>query len=309
MALLSLTLLAVPSVALGAQGGEFSLRPVRPPGTPPRERAYVVRTVRPGEVFDDRLEALNLTNRPLDLSVEPVDATITADGSFAPGATRSAEGGWVSVTPDRVRVPPRGRAPVGVRVQVPPDAEPGDHIAAVVVQHADPPRGEGNVTVVQRVGVRFYLTITNPDGSAGRRSFELRSLRWTGKPKARTFEAEIANTGNLLVEPTGSMTVSRGDLRTSADLPVLGTVPPGVSRNLRISLPGTLDEGTYQARVDLRLVQGGPAQERSITFVVGPGDTSYWWVAAVVAGLLLVAVAGAAARITLQGGAGRRGPS
>lgn len=304
--LLCLGLLAVSAPAQGAQGGEFSLRPVRPANTPPRERAYVVRTVRPGEAFNDRLEALNLTSRPLDLSVQAVDAAITPDGSFAPGATRSAEGGWLSVTPDRVRVPPRGRAPVAVRVQVPRDAEPGDHIAAVVVQRADPPRGEGNVTVVQRVGVRFYLTVTNPDGSPGRRSFELRSLRWTGEPRARTFEAEIANTGNLLVEPLGSITISRGGLQTSSDLPVLGTVPPGVSRNLKISLPGTLEEGTYEARLSLRLVQGGPPQETTITFAAGPGEASYWWVAAVVAGLLLVAVAVAAVRVRLQGQAGRR---
>ncbi len=309
IAVVCLALLAVPTPAHGAQGGEFSLRPVRPPGAPPRERAYVVRTVRPGQVFDDKLEALNLTNRPAELAVEAVDAGITADGSFAPGSTRSAEGAWLTVTPDRVRVPPRGRAPVAVRVQVPADAEPGDHIAAVVVQRADPPRGEGNVTLVQRVGVRFYLTVTNPDGSAGSRGFELRSLRWTGEPRGRTFEAEIANTGTLLVEPLGSMTIARGDLRTSADVPVLGTVPPGVSRNLRISMPGTLEEGTYEARLNLRLVQGGPAQERAITFVVGPSDGSYWWVAAVVAGLLLLAVAGAALRLSLHRRAIRPAPS
>lgn len=300
IALVCLGQLGVSTLAHGAQGGEFSLRPVRPPNSPPRERAYVVRTVRAGEVFDDTLEALNLTNRAVELAVAAVDAAITPDGSFAPGSTRSAEGAWLSVTPERVRVPPRGRAPVAVRVQVPPDAQPGDHVAAVVVQHADPPRGEGNVTVVQQVGVRFYLTVTNPDGSPGRRSFELRALRWTGEPRDRTFEVEIANTGNLLVEPVGSMTVARGDLRTSVDLPVLGTVPPGVSRNLRIAMPGTLEEGTYEARLNLRLVQGGPAQEHPITFTVAADNGSYWWVAAVVAGLLLLVVAGAALRLRRQ---------
>ncbi|MDQ3575347.1 MAG: hypothetical protein M3404_10595 [Actinomycetota bacterium] len=311
MALLFLAVIAVSTPAHGAQGGEgtqggeFSLRPVRPANAATRERAYVVRTVRPGEAFDDRLEALNLTNRPAELAVEAVDAAITADGAFAPGSTRSAEGGWLSVTPDRVRVPPRGRAPVAVRVQVPADASPGDHIAAVVVQRADPPRGEGNVTVVQRVGVRFYLTVAHPDGSVGSRAFELRALRWTGEQARRSFEAEIANTGSLLVEPLGSMTIARGDLRTSTDLPVLGTVPPGVSRNLRISQPGTLEEGSYEARLNLRLVQGGPAQERAITFVVAPSRGSYQWVAAMVAGLLLLVVAGALLRLTLQRRASR----
>ncbi|HEX9969305.1 MAG TPA: hypothetical protein VGB03_04130, partial [Acidimicrobiales bacterium] len=75
-----------PAAGQAAAGtGEFSLRPVRPPDAAPRDRSYVVRTVRAGAELTDRLEAVNLTDGPLDLTLAPVDATVLADGSFAPG--------------------------------------------------------------------------------------------------------------------------------------------------------------------------------------------------------------------------------
>ena len=252
------------------QAGEFSLRPVRSSDAPARERSYVVRAVAPGTTFDDALEARNLTDRPLDRVGEPGDAAVTPDGSFAPGATADAEGGWLRVTPGQVRVPAQGSVRVALRVAVPADATPGDHIAAVVVRKAELPSGPG-VQVVNQVGVRVYLTVTPSATTAPalRRAFELRSLRWTGAPAARAFAAEVANVGDLLVEPVGSLTIARGDFTTTTDVPVLGTVPSGATLTFPVRAPGVLERGTYEARLRLRLVQGGDEQERRVTFTVG----------------------------------------
>jgi hypothetical protein len=266
LAALAVGLLAAGEPARAAENGEFSLRPVRAANTPERERSYVVRTVAPGTGFDDRLEARNLTDGPLDLVVEPVDAAVTPDGSFAPGTTTTAEGGWLRVTPDRVRVPARGSVRVALRVDVPADAAPGDHIAAVVVRKADAPNGSG-VQLVNRVGVRVYLTVTPPAAPGPKRAFELRALRWTGD---RNFEADVANVGDLLVEPLGTLTIARGDFTTTVDVPVLGTVPPRAVTPLPVRTTGKLEPGTYEARLRLRLVQGGGEQEQRVTFTV-PG--------------------------------------
>ena len=260
----------------------------------------MVRTVRPGTEFTDRLEAVNLTDGALDLDVAAVDATVAADGSFAPGTQRRAEGAWIEVTPARVRVPARATAPVQIRVRVPADAAPGDHIATVVARKSERPSGSG-VQVEQRVGVRVYLTVERTGGGVGGRAFELRSLRWVGAPTARTFEAEVANTGELLVEPLGTLTLARGDLRTDVDLPVLGTVPVGEARMLRFTTPGELEPGPYEARLRLRDVNGGPEHEQRVSFTVGKtnavvpaGDSDgfpiVWGVLALLALLAVVAL-------------------
>src|SRR5688500_9932419 len=101
------------------QTGEFTLRPVRPPGAGARDRSYVVRTVRSGAELTDRLEAVNLTDSPLDLDLAPVDATVLADGSFAPGTAAVGDGSWLTVSPARVWVPARGTSPVELRIKVP----------------------------------------------------------------------------------------------------------------------------------------------------------------------------------------------
>ncbi|MDQ3757458.1 MAG: hypothetical protein M3394_06395 [Actinomycetota bacterium] len=267
LAALAVGLSAPGESARAAENGEFSLRPVRSANTPDRERSYVVRTVEPGTGFDDRLEARNLTDAPIDLVVEPVDAAVTGEGSFAPGTTAAAEGAWLRVSPGRVRVPARGSTRVALRVDVPADATPGDHIAAVVVRKAEAPSGGGEVQVVNRVGVRVYLTVTPPVGTAAapRRAFELRALRWT---EGRNFEAEVANVGDLLVEPLGTLTMARGDFTTTVDVPVLGTVPPGAVATFPVRTAGELEPGTYEARLRLRLVQGGEEQEQRVTFSV-----------------------------------------
>lgn len=280
-----------------AQGGEFSLRPVRPADAPARERSYIVRTVDVGSVFTDRLEAVNLTDEPLELDIGPVDAAVLADGSFAPGTTATAEGAWMTVTPSRVRVPAKGTAPVQVRVTVPADATPGDHIAAVIAQRGDgatTPSGQANVVLRQRVGVRVYLTVRGDEPV--RRAFEVRDLRWVGAPSARAFEVDIANVGDLLVEPLGTLTIERGGLGATTELPVLGTVPVSESRTLRFSAgDAALEPGSYDATLKLRDVNGGEEHERSVSFTVGAdgratpasSDGAFPWWLGLVAGAAL----------------------
>ena len=315
VAVLASTLLSFAAPAAAAETGEFSLRPIRSADAAPRDRSYVVRTVRPGQELTDRLEAVNLTDRPLELAIAAVDATILADGSFAPGTKAEADGRWLAVSPTRVRVPARGTSPVELRLRIPADASPGDHVAAVVAQRADgaTTSGGGNVRLVQRVGVRTYLTVERPPGQPpARRAFELRDLRWVGAPAARTFEVDVANTGELLVEPLGTLTIARGGLSAATDVPVLGTVPVGESRTLRLSAPDPLEPGTYEATVRLRDVNGGAEQQRAASFTVGAdtgpppvaavdgndgnGSSRPWWAAglALLALLALLAVAAAA---------------
>lgn len=283
---------ALPADAQSQPTGEFSLRPVRPATAPARDRSYVVRTVRPGVELTDRLEAVNLTGAPLDLSLAAVDSVVGPDGSFAPGTERTAEGAWLEVTPAQVRIPARGTAPVELRIRVPADAAPGDHIATVVAQKAGAPSG-GGVQFVQRVGVRVYLTVERRQGGVGARSFELRALRWVGAPKARAFEAEVVNNGDLLVEPLGTLTLRRGDLGADTDVPVLGTVPAGEARALRLTVPGELEPGRYEAHLRLRDVQGGPEQEQRVSFTVGKespdDDAGFPFAAALIAALCLAA--------------------
>lgn len=262
--------LAGPPAALAATGGDFSLRPLRPPDAPARERFYVVRTVEPGGVTEDRVVVENLTAAPLELVVEAVDAVINADGAFAPLAPgrRAATGAWIDVPSAPVRLAPHGSATVPVTIRVPPDAAAGEYFGAVTVRRPFPRPAAGGVAVAERVAVRVYLTVVGRKGFPAP-TFTIEQFRFAGTAARPAFVVEVANTGVLAVEPLGTLTLE-GPRRARVSLPVLGTVPAGERRTLRFTVPGRLAPGRYRASLVLQPLSGGTSRAAATAFTI-PG--------------------------------------
>ncbi|MDX1659026.1 MAG: hypothetical protein R3343_09420 [Nitriliruptorales bacterium] len=263
------TLVVLFSGSAWGQQGEFSIRPDPDRDVPEgRRSSYLIHDVSPGDVLEDRVEVVNLTNAPIQLLVESVDATLNADGAFAPAGpgTRREAGAWIELERNSLEIAPLGAESVGVTITVPSTAPAGDHVAAIVVQREDPDL-QGNVRVVNRVGVRVYLTVGG--GGPLSRDFSIAGFRWAGTPTDLQFEVEIVNTGQLLVEPAGTIEVSRdGTTVLRHEMPVLGGVPRQESRRLMISLPGELAGGTYVTDVDLQTWQGDAEDSAQTSFVL-----------------------------------------
>lgn len=260
--------LAPAADAADAPSGSFSISPDRDSSAGARDRSYVVRTVRPGEEFSDHVLVKNLSPRPLALELAAVDAEVTAGGAFAPVLTQGAVGSWMELATRNLTVPPRSSARVEVGFKVPVDASPGDHLGAVVVREPVG-RVEGGVRVVEQVGVRVYLTVEG----ANARDFTVESFEYTGQRGARTFDVTVTNTGGLVVEPLGSLSLERSGLGKSTEFPVLGTVPPGETVTFPLQVEGAaLEAGSYRAVVTLRPVQGGLERTATVEFEVTEED-------------------------------------
>jgi hypothetical protein len=248
---------------------ELSLSPLRPAGAPLRDRAYVVRTVRPGQALDDVLVATNLTGRSLRVRLGAVDAQVTPEGQFAPGTRAERTGRWIGLGDGDLTLPPHGTARVAVRIRVPADAEVGDHLAAVTLEKYAPTPVGGGVAVRLRVGVRVYLAVTG-GGAPAAPTFAIRRLEFTGTAEDPRLSVTIAATGPRLVEPLGTVRVARGPLGQTARLPVLGAVPARSMRTFVVPVRGPLDPGAYTADLRLRLADGTATTRAHIRFVV-PG--------------------------------------
>jgi hypothetical protein len=280
---------------------ELSLSPVRPTGAQLRDRAYVVRTVRPGQTVDDVLLATNLTGRSLPVRLDAVDAQVTPEGQFAPGTQATQTGRWIRVSMREITLPPHGSVRVPVHLRVPADAPDGDHLAAVTLEKHTPTPVGGGVAVRLRVGVRVYLTVTG--GAPVTPTFAIRGLQFTGTADAPRLSVTVAATGARLVEPLGTVRVARGPLGQTVQLPVLGAVPARSTRTFEIPLRGPLDPGAYTADLRLRLADGKATARAHVRFVL-PGvaaavhERSFgpsWWVwfgsgASLLALLLLLAL-------------------
>jgi hypothetical protein len=129
----------------------------------------------PGGALTDHLAVTNYTRRAVRLAVYPVDAVSATNGTISfpsRSAPRQEAGAWLAVgTPGRsgfVTVKARSTDILPVRIVVPTNAPPGDHIGAVVVSLAGLVTGKfghggtQKVKFEQRIAVKAVFRVSGP---------------------------------------------------------------------------------------------------------------------------------------------------
>jgi hypothetical protein len=138
-------------------------------------RPYFTFDTTPGGQVTDHLALINYSHRSERLAVYTVDAVPATNGEIsfpAQSAPRTAAGAWMAVgTPGHsgfVILKPRSTTIVPIRVAVPMNAPPGDHIGAVVASLAGLVKGrfgQGGTQRVkfdQRIAVKAAFRVTGP---------------------------------------------------------------------------------------------------------------------------------------------------
>ncbi|MEU9194181.1 WxL protein peptidoglycan domain-containing protein [Streptomyces hundungensis] len=154
--------------ARAADNGNWS---VFPASTGAAQRPYFYLSADPGTTLDDRVTVANKTAAPLSFRLYGADAYNTErDGGFAVRTEKERQtgvGAWAK--PDRatLTVPAHSSVTVPFTITVPPDAEPGDHVGALVALDDRVARGSGAdgkvaVGIQQAVGARVYLRVGGP---------------------------------------------------------------------------------------------------------------------------------------------------
>lgn len=268
----------------------------------PRAHSYIIDHLAPGATIERRVEIINDTPQAADIQLYAGGADID-DGSFtfSEGRDGNELTDWITVDPATVTVPAGGTAEATVRIDVAPDASEGEHYAVV---WAELPAGAGgDVTVVNRVGVRIYLSV-GPGGEPPTDfSIDGLSARRTdaGVPQV---VAAVTNTGGRALDLAGELALRDGPGGVSAGpFPAqLGTtLSPGESGEVILELDPALPDGPWEAELTLRsgriehslsaTVEFPPAGEaESVT----PDRGLPWWLVALALLLLLLLLAGLA---------------
>lgn len=142
---------------------------------------------------------------------------------------RSAAG-WLTVRPTRFRLPPHGAMAVVVTARVPPQAEPGDHDALVLL--GAHPLTRARVSIQLRLGVVVFV---RAPGAVVRR-LRLGRLRVARRGGRRALELVVINRGNV----TERLRRVRATLWQPVPRRRLATARAGV-RELRAHSRGLLD--------------------------------------------------------------------
>ena len=239
----------------------------------PRARQYLVDHLAPGAVIERRIEVSNTTAAPIRVALYPAAAAIQ-DGSFvgATGRTANELSTWTTLSQDVVELAPGAKAPVTLTLAVPADAAPGEQYAAVWAETGTPDT-PGGVALVNRVGVRMYVSVGGDNPPPSR--FTVDSLTAQRSADGRpVVTAQVHNTGGRALDMAGTLSLSEGPGSLSAGpFPAqLGsTLAPGQSAPVMIPLDQNLPDGPWRATLQLTSGLLEQTAEARIQFPSEPG--------------------------------------
>lgn len=261
-----------------APGNQFGIRLLDAPesaGADPRAREYVVDHVAPGTVLRRRVEVNNTTAAPLTLALYAAAATI--DGAaFTPATGRTPDelSTWISTDRPTVTLAPGAGQAVLVTIAVPTDAPPGEDYAAIWAEQATTPPPGGGVTLVNRVGVRVYLSVG--PGNPPPTSFAVDTVTAERSPTGQpVVVAQLRNTGGRALDVSGELRLSDGPGGLGAGpfpAQVGTTVAPGATEPVTVALDRQLPDGPWGALLTLRSGLVSEDAQATIRFPASAGS-------------------------------------
>ena len=269
--------LALASPSQSASGsGSVGIRLVPLAGASPIDSlasSYVVDRLAPGTTLTRRVEIDNTTHSTIDVSVYPAAAGIVRGRfAFAPGHDGNELSSWTSVGHDLVRLAPGAEAFDPLTISAPGGASSGQRYGVLWAQVSATPAARGGLTLVNRVGVRMYLSIGPGGGpSSGFTIGPLTAQRSTSGQQS--VVAEVHNSGQSTLDISGNLALTRGPdgLRAGPFAATLATlVATGVSEPVTVRLDSVLPRGPWRANLSLT---SGPLHHSSVDSITFPPST------------------------------------
>ena len=196
------------------------------------------------------------------------------DGAFGPLDEETDLTTWSSVSPGRVDLPAGGEVEATVTIDVPRDASAGERYGVVWAEVTGP--ASSPVTLVNRVGVRIYLSVG--EGGEPESDFAIETLTARRDAEGRpVVVASVRNTGGRALDMAGTLTLSDGPGGLSAGpFPAkLGsTLAPRAVEPVTVVLDERLPAGPWKASITLRSGLLERTAEATITFPSGSGASS-----------------------------------
>ncbi|MCL5435286.1 MAG: hypothetical protein M1405_02770 [Patescibacteria group bacterium] len=208
----------------------------------------------PGQTAEGTLKVINDTDHDLTFTTAVKDFIVEdtiGTPVFLPNNSLSnkySAAAWLGVTPDTFTIKSRARQELNYFIQVPKNARPGGHYAAVLYTPATNVNvGGTGATVVTQAGSLFYITVKGPiKESATVTKFFANGFQEYGPVKILT---QIKNFGDLHIRPQGYITVS-DMLGRKAILPLKeNNIFPQAARDYENQFGGKLMIGRFKAEL------------------------------------------------------------
>ena len=278
LVLAALAGLIIPASALASDSGGIGVRLIHEPAVTgnPLATSSILDRLAPGTTIKRRIEVSNSTRSDARIAVYPAAAGLSGGNfSFASGHSRNELSRWTTVDHRTLHLPPGGTAVETVTIRVPRGASSGEHYAVVWAQVSAPGTG-GGVRLVNRVGVRIYLSVESGGGPSANFAIgpPIAKRSSSGQP---LVVAQIRNSGGRTLDIGGYLilTDGPGGLRAGPFPVTVGAaLSPGASETAIVRLDRLLPRGPWRAELHLR---GGSIQRvaaATIRFAAVPAATA-----------------------------------
>ncbi len=242
----------------------------------PRAQAYVVDHLSPGATITRRVEISNGTALATKVKLYAAGAAVEGQTfRFLEGTTRNELSSWTHVTPQEVELASGAVAEATVTIGVPGSASEGERYAVVWAELPPTKAPDGGLSVVNRVGVRIYLSV-GPGGEPAS-DFAVESLAAArGSDGLPVVDVGVRNIGGRALDLNGELTLSDGPGKLSAGpFQAPGTtLAIGGLATLAVPLDKDLPAGPWHARIVLRSGSLERAAEATLTFPSAVGNAA-----------------------------------
>jgi hypothetical protein len=281
--------LASAQTVLAAGAPNFALRPTTYSPALPETKSYFVLDLRSGSTFTDKVRVSNVGSATGTLKLYAVDATTgQTSGTVYQSATvaRHGVGRWISLSRQELTLRPGASQIVTFTVTVPPGAGAGDHVGGIVAENEQLTSSSGGRSALQ-IKIR-HLTVAAvvvrlPGAPVA--DVNVTSVTASGRAGYQFLRLQMANRGNVMLRPTGTLVLEGAGGRTIARRSFdLDTLVPRTSIQYPVLLPNqALRPGPYTATVTLHYgnrvlvdgqgVGGSQTLTRTFGFNVSASDT------------------------------------
>lgn len=225
----------------------FLLEPVA------QDNPYMALTMEPGTQQEVSVRLGIGSNATVSARTYAADAYTLVNGGFGVETEEdevSAPTTWLDYSTSALELEPNQVVERQFTVGVPPETAPGEYITGIVVQTAEPIAVGESTMLRQTIRKAIAVVITVPGPVTPGLSIGTASLKQS--PVANSVLIEIENTGNVLLKPTGTVTVTGPDGEPVGTSPVvMGSVYAGMATILELPVPIILAPGLYAVEVSL----------------------------------------------------------
>lgn len=208
-------------------------------------------TLNPGDHAEGITRLINQSNVPLTFNVTVQDFIVTdtvGTPNILPAGSlnkKYSASAWIGVTPDTFTLQPGEKQTINYYVQVPSNARPGGHYAAIVYTPLVKNTVEGSGGTVQgKLGSLFYITINGPiTQNSTITKFFANPFQEYGPIKILT---QIKNMGDLHISPKATISVT-GFLFNQSQNIELHNIFPETARDYQNIFGKTFMLGRYKA--------------------------------------------------------------